>query len=110
MTAMGDAKTQASAAGSTTFSVVTELMTGQGGGFKANDHAGLWLTNLGTAATDVIWFRLDNVPALVGGDDCYPLRPGERCYVRKTDFISFIAGAGTPGFCVAGDQSGIVYS
>src|SRR3954471_12002768 len=91
MTTLGDAKTQASATSSATFDVRAELQVSQSGGFKANDHAGLWLTNLGTAAGDVIWFRLDNIPAISGGDDCYPLRPGERCYVRKTDFISYIA-------------------
>jgi hypothetical protein len=109
MTALGDAKTFATATTTGTFNIALEL-TSNLGGFRSNDHAGLWLTNLGTAAGDVIWFRLDGVAAIVGGDDCYPLRPGERCYVRKTDSISYIAAANAPNLCVAGDQSGIVYS
>jgi len=79
-------------------------------GISMNDHAGFWLTNLSVTAAEIIWYRLDATVATVAGDDCYPLRPGERVYVRKTDTINFISASGTPGFCVAGDQSGIVYS
>jgi hypothetical protein len=109
LTALGDAKTQATSTGSATFDVNAQLTT-NAYGLKSNDHAGFWLTNMSTVATEVIWFRLDNVTVTVGGDDCYPLRPGERCYVRKTDWISYIASAGTPNLVIAGDQSGIVYS
>jgi len=79
-------------------------------GIRQNDHAGFWLTNLSVTAAEVIWYRLDDTVATVAGNDCYPLRPGERVYVRKTDQIHYIAFSGTPQFCVAGDQSGIVYS
>lgn len=109
MTALGFSKTYAGSVANLTVDCRAEFTVNRSG-IRASDHAGFWLTNLDTTAANIIWFRLDATVAVAGADDNYVLRPGERCYVRKTDSISFIAAAGTPSLNIAGDQSGIVYS
>ena len=109
MTTLGDSKVFASSTSSATIDMVANF-TVNNGGVRSNDHAGFWLTNLDTTAANIIWFRLDATTAVAGADDTYVLRPGERCYVRKSDFISYISAAATPQLLVAGDQSGIVYA
>jgi len=108
VTAKGNAKVYTSALTNTTVNMETEFLLNQG--VRYNDHAGFWLTNLDVTAANILWFRDDNTAATVEGDDCWVLRPGERCQVRKTSFISFIAAAGTPKLLIAGDKSGLVYS
>ena len=110
MTVEGNSKLYASTTANATVNVAADFQGINIGGIKQNDHVGFWVTNMDTTAANIIWFRLDATAATVGGDDCYPLRPGERCYIRKTDVINYIAAAATPGFWVGGDQSAIVYS
>lgn len=107
MTVKGNAKVYTGGA-TQTINMESEFLLVNG--IRYNDHAGFWLTNLDVTAANVIWFRDDATAAVAEGDDCWVLRPGERVYVRKTSFISFVAVAGTPKLLVAGDKSGIVYS
>lgn len=109
MTTKGDCKVFASTTANATIDMEANFLVNING-IPQNDHAGFWLTNLDTVAANILWFRLDNVVATVAGDDCYVLRPGERVYVRKTSFISYIAAVATPGLLIMGDQSGLVYS
>ena len=116
MTTAGNAKTYNSAVTNTTIDLPTEFkaaaQTGLGGlpdGFM--NHTGFWLHNVSVTAAEIIWWRNDTTAATVAGNDCYPLMAGERVYIGRTKSLSFIAASGTPGLCVAGDQSqGIIYS
>jgi hypothetical protein len=110
MTALGNAKTYTLVASTNqTIDIAAEFAVVSFAGQKEVIHVSFWLKNLSNTAADVIWFRLDGTAATVAGNDCYPLGAGERVNVRKNDFMSFIS-ASTPGFCILGDQSGIVYS
>jgi len=111
MTTEGWAKTFASSGTSATIDMAAHFSVINVTGQKINEHAGFWVSNTSVTATEILWFRLDATAAVVGADDNYILRPGERCYIRKSDFVSYIAAAGIPGFFVGGDMGGgMVYS
>lgn len=113
MTAQGDAKNFATAVTVSTFNVESEFKIARAAGqSKMYHHSGLWLLNRSSTAAEVVWFKLStNSAATVAGDDCWPLRSGERVLVPLVPAIQFISESGTPNVMIAGDMNGqLIYA
>lgn len=113
MTARGMSKVFTAGATNATIDTATEFKTIGSVGNKAPQHSGLWLMNLSTTAAEIIWFTTKQSAASAGGDDCFPLRTGERVLIPWHDRIDAISASGTPtnNLFIGGDfNASLIYA